>query len=53
VLQGAEWIEAERVIRDLRSYERDAPPQLGPAVCDVWTESILSRRAETAEAIAA
>jgi hypothetical protein len=45
VLRGSEWIEAERVIRTLRSYELEAPPRLGPGVCDVCAESIVSRRA--------
>jgi hypothetical protein len=53
VHRGSEWVEAERVIRELRSYELEAPPRLRSAVCDDCAESILSRRAETDEPIAA
>jgi hypothetical protein len=53
VLRGAEWIEAERAIRELRSYELEAPPRLESAVCDHCAEAILSRRARAAEAVAA
>jgi hypothetical protein len=54
VLRGSEWVEAERVIRAIRSYELDAPPRLHPAVCDFCAESILSRRAsQPAEPFAA
>jgi len=53
VRRGSEWIEAEHVIREIRSYELDAPPRLQPAVCDVCAESILGRRAQEAEPIAA
>jgi hypothetical protein len=53
VRNGSEWIEAERVIRDTRSYELVAPPRLRSAVCDVCAESIFGRRMEVADAIAA
>jgi len=53
VLRGSEWIEAERVIHEIRSYELEAPPRLRPALCDVCAESIHSRRAEMIEPIAA
>jgi hypothetical protein len=53
VLRGSEWMEAERVIREMRSYELDAPPRLQSAVCDVCAESIFSRRAQAGEPIAA
>jgi hypothetical protein len=46
VLRGAEWMDAERVIREIRSYELDAPPHLHGAVCEACAESIFSRRAE-------
>ena len=45
VRRGSEWREAEEVIRDLRSYELEAPPRLHSAVCEVCAESIFSRRA--------
>ena len=44
VRQGSEWREAEQVIRELRSYELEAPPRLHSAVCEVCAESIFSRR---------
>jgi hypothetical protein len=53
VLRGSEWIEAERVIGEIRSYELDALPRLEPAVCDPCAESIFSRRAQVGERIAA
>jgi hypothetical protein len=53
VLRGSEWVDAERVIGELRSYEFDAPPQLEPAVCDFCADSILDRRAHLDEPVAA
>jgi hypothetical protein len=53
VRRGSDWIEAERVISELRSYEAESPPQLHSGVCDFCTESIFSRRARGAELIAA
>jgi len=44
VRRGSEWREAEHVIRELRSYELEAPPRLHSAVCEVCAESIFSRR---------
>ena len=52
VLDGGEWIAAERVIRERRSYELESPPRLRAAVCDLCAESIQDRRAQ-AEAVAA
>jgi hypothetical protein len=46
VLRGAEWVDAERVIREIRSYELEAPPHLRDAVCEACVETIFSRRAE-------
>jgi hypothetical protein len=53
VLRGAEWVEAEHVIREIRSYELEAPPELHSTVCGLCAESSLSRRAEAAEWAAA
>jgi hypothetical protein len=53
VRRGSEWIEAERVIREIRSYELAAPPRLKSAVCEVCAESIFSRRAQVGERVAA
>jgi hypothetical protein len=53
VLRGSEWIDAEHVISEIRSYELETPPRLHAAVCDSCAESIFSRRARVAEPIAA
>jgi hypothetical protein len=53
VHRGSEWTEAERVIREMRSYELDAPPRLRSGVCEVCAESIFSRRAQASERVAA
>ena len=44
VHRGSEWIEAEHVIRETRSFELDALPRLQSAICEVCAESIFSRR---------
>jgi hypothetical protein len=44
VRRSSEWCEAEQVIRELRSYELEAPPRLHSAVCEDCAESIFSRR---------
>jgi hypothetical protein len=53
VLRGSEWLEAERVIHEIRSYELESPPRLRPALCDACAESIHSRRAQVTEPVAA
>jgi len=53
VLRSSEWIEAERVIRELRSFELEAPPQLLAGMCDLCAGSIRGRRAHDLEASAA
>jgi hypothetical protein len=53
VRRGSEWLEAERVIKEIRSYELDAPPRLRSAVCDECSESIFRRRAQVVEPAAA
>jgi hypothetical protein len=53
VLRGSEWMEAERVIHEIRSYELEAPPRLRPALCDFCAGSIVSRRAQVVEPVAA
>ena len=53
VWRDSEWIEAERVIRETRSYELPAPPRLRSTVCTACAESIFGRRMETADALAA
>lgn len=46
VLRGSEWMEAESVIREIRSYELEAPPRLESGVCEPCAEAILSRRSQ-------
>ena len=53
VRRGSEWLEPEQVIRELRTYELDAPPDLNPGVCDLCAESIFSRRAQVDQPVAA
>ena len=53
VRRGSEWMEAEHVIRETRSYELEALPQLRAHVCDFCAESILSRRTQVGDFIAA
>ena len=53
VQRGRAWVEAEAVIRELRSYELPAAPHLQPGLCDVCTRAIFDRRAGAEEAVAA
>ena len=53
VRHGSAWVDAEVVIRELRTYERGSLPSLEPAVCDDCLAAILERRAQAEEAIAA
>jgi hypothetical protein len=53
VLRSSQWVEAETVIRETRSFELEAPPRLEPALCTVCADSILSRRSEAQQTLAA
>ena len=53
VRHGSDWVDAEAVIRELRTYELRALPRLEAAVCDDCTAAIFARRARAEEAIAA
>jgi hypothetical protein len=53
VLDGKEWIEAETFIREHRSFDRQTPPRLTPALCDGCEASIARRRAEPSELLVA
>jgi hypothetical protein len=46
VRRDKEWIDAERVIREMRTYEHDTTPRLHGAICDGCVDAILRRRAE-------
>ena len=53
VRRGSEWTDAERVIREIRSFELDAPPRLASVVCEDCAESIFRRRSQPVELEAA
>jgi hypothetical protein len=53
VLRGEEWVEAERAIRDLRSFALPTPPRFESALCDHCADSIDRRRREPRETLAA
>jgi hypothetical protein len=53
VRRGADWVEATHVIRQIRSYEFNAPPRLCPGICEHCAEPILRRRAEAQQRRAA
>ena len=52
VRRGSEWLDAEHVVRDIKSYDHDLP-QLHSAVCDDCAEAISRRRADWEDAVAA
>jgi hypothetical protein len=53
VQRGTAWVEAEHVIKELRSYELPTAPHLRPGMCDACADAIFGRRAQAAETIAA
>jgi hypothetical protein len=53
VRRDSAWLDAEAVIRELRTYELRSLPRLEPAVCDDCMAALLDRRARAEEAIAA
>jgi hypothetical protein len=53
VQRGKSWVNAEQVIHELRSYERSDLPHLRDAVCDDCVDTILRRRAEAEQPLAA
>ncbi len=52
VRRGSEWLDAEDVIRDTKSYD-DQLPRLRGAVCNDCAEAIFRRRADWENALAA
>ena len=44
VLRDEQWFRAEIVIRDRRTFERDAPPRFEAVLCPLCTFSIHLRR---------
>ena len=53
VLRGEEWIAAEEAIRELRTFERSAPPRLLPGLCDDCHDAIGERRDRRSRGLAA
>lgn len=52
VRRGAEWLDAERVIAEIRSYDAELP-RLRGVVCDRCTSKISRRRDAGQDALAA
>jgi len=53
VQRGREWVEMGEVIRELRTFELDSVPELHGVICDECVDSLLRRRAEPSEPLAA
>ena len=53
VQRGRQWVDMGRVIRELRTFELDTVPHLHGVICDECVESILHKRAEPGESLAA
>lgn len=52
VRHGSEWLDAERVIREISSYD-DELPRFDGAICDDCIEAISRRRGDAQDAVAA
>jgi hypothetical protein len=46
VLRDSEWVDAERTIREIRSFDLESLPRMQPAVCNVCAGSIFRRRSQ-------
>lgn len=53
VRRRSAWVAPERVIRELRSYESDAPPRLMSAICTECAAAVRARRTQPGELEAA
>jgi hypothetical protein len=53
VQHDSHWIDAERVIREIRSYELETVPRLHGSICDNCVDSILRRRGQNEQTLAA
>jgi hypothetical protein len=47
------WIEAEEIIKELRTYELVDPPRLRPGMCDYCNAALAAARAKRSQTIAA
>jgi hypothetical protein len=52
VRRGSEWLDAEHVVRDIKSYDSELP-RLRGTVCNDCAEAISRRRADREDAVAA
>jgi len=53
VQRGSSWIEAEEIIKELRTYELVDPPRLRPGFCDYCAAALAAARAAPAHPLAA
>jgi hypothetical protein len=53
VHRGSEWVAAERVIRETRSYELDTMPRFHGSICEECADRIVERRSRNDEQLAA
>ena len=53
VLRGSSWVEAEKVIREVRSFELASMPSLLNGLCTDCSEMVQLRRGEAQSAAAA
>jgi hypothetical protein len=53
VQRGSSWIEAEEIIRELRTYELVDPPRLRPGLCDYCAAALAVARTARAHPLAA
>jgi hypothetical protein len=53
VHRGSEWVAAERVIRETRSYESDTMPRFHGSICDDCADRILRQRSRAEQQLAA
>jgi hypothetical protein len=53
VQRGSSWIEAEDIIKELRTYELVDPPKLRPGFCDHCAAALAAARRARAHPLAA
>jgi len=44
VQRGSTWVEAEELIRDLRTFDLSSPVHLEPGICSACSDGIAERR---------
>jgi hypothetical protein len=53
VQRGSTWVEAEEIIKELRTYELVDPPRLRPGFCDYCAAALTVSRTAAPHSIAA